>query len=458
MTEPRKRKKLGELYFSLCKTLNDCFCGRSSYPFNTFSIYFIIAAAIALPIAMGQAYFQSGWHIAIEIIFILFYLGFLSCTILFYRKSIWHWCVAVILLVHYISLADVIIKNSSEFNILYLGFVGVYFISYASWKSANDVNRKGGLIDTIVLAIGIAGCVIGLIMLQKQVQYAKVVVIAGVALIYIYAIARSLFWLVYTQERKKLSLIKTMFYVVFYLVLIIGLPFFLLWTGVEESILQNVIIPIYASVLGGALALAGVAWTIRFTKNERVEQDKKRDEERREEERKKCIPYIKLCPYDKAKYCVDANFYKGIDLEQECEKIKDKTFYNVQIEDFTVKNISNTNVIMCGVIIDNLFYPFNHKLILEKGELCSVSTTKNFRVNLAKGVSKIALVVEDIFQNSYLVNCCFFSKVDTKIPYLISEINSVEYTGIIIDYYASDIELPTILVKETTNEQHSFRT
>ena len=54
MTEPRKRKKLGELYFSLCKTLNDCFCGRSSYPFNTFSIYFIIAAAIALPIAMGQ--------------------------------------------------------------------------------------------------------------------------------------------------------------------------------------------------------------------------------------------------------------------------------------------------------------------------------------------------------------------------------------------------------------------
>lgn len=264
MAKPQKRKiKLGELYFNLCKTLNDSFCGRSSYLFNTFSVYFLIAAAITLPITTGQAYFQDGWHIAIESIFFLFLIGFFSCVLLFYKKSAWHWCVVAILLVHYVSLADVIINNSSEFGVLYLGFVGVFFISYASWKSAKDVNRKGGLIDTVILAIGIACCAVGWILLQEQAQYGKIFIIVGVALVYIYAIARSLFWLVYTQERIKLSLIKTMLYVVFYLVLIIGLPFFLLWAGVEESILQNVIIPIYASILGGALALAGVAWTIK---------------------------------------------------------------------------------------------------------------------------------------------------------------------------------------------------
>ncbi len=274
MAKPQKRKiKLGELYFNLCKTLNDSFCGRSSYLFNTFSVYFLIAAAITLPITTGQAYFQDGWHIAIESIFFLFLIGFLSCVLLFYKKSAWHWCVAAILLVHYVSLADVIINNSSEFGVLYLGFVGAFFISYASWKSAKDVNRKGGLIDTVILAIGIACCAVGWILLQEQAQYGKIFIIVGVALVYIYAIARSLFWLVYTQERIKLSLIKTMLYVVFYLVLIIGLPFFLLWAGVEESILQNVIIPIYASILGGALALAGVAWTIKHSMIQKHEDE-----------------------------------------------------------------------------------------------------------------------------------------------------------------------------------------
>lgn len=274
MTEPQKRKtKLGELYFNLCKTLNDHFCGRSSCPINKFSIYFLIAAAIALPITMGRVYFQSGWHIATEIIFFLFLIGFLSCVLLFYKKSAWHWCVAVILLVHYVSLADVIINNSSEFGVLYLGFVGVFFISYASWKSAKDVNRKGGLIDTVILAIGIAGCVIGLILLQEQLQYGKSIVIGGVSLIYIYAIARVLFWLFYNQTPLKLNLIKTMLYLIFYLVLIIGLPFFLFWAGVEDNIIKDIIIPIYASILGGALALAGVAWTIKHSMIQKHEDE-----------------------------------------------------------------------------------------------------------------------------------------------------------------------------------------
>ena len=422
MTEPRKRKKLGELYFSLCKTLNDCFCGRSSYPFNTFSIYFLIAEAIALPIAMGQAYFQSGWHIAIEIIFILFYLGFLSCTILFYRKSIWHWCVAVILLVHYISLADVIIKNSSEFNILYLGFVGVFFISYASWKSAKDVNRKGGLIDTIVLAIGIAGCVIGLIMLQEQVQYAKVFVIAGVALIYIYAIARSLFWLVYTQERIKLSLIKTMFYVVFYLVLIMGLPFFLLWTGVEESILQNVIIPIYASVLGGALALAGVAWTIRFTKNERVEQDKKRDEERREEERKKYRPVFNIY-HGEYRSFVDAYFedFNGIHEIGYGYLGSINREHQVIIEDFILENSCFTEFYIRGVKINNKQYDRDRNLFIKK-EAYVQFDLDHMLLNLSEIFQTISLIVEDLLGNVYEV------PLDTEIE-LKDGIRHVEIKG-----------------------------
>lgn len=255
MTSSKKKKiQFGKLYYNLCNAMNESFCGKSFYPFNVFSIYFLVAVAIVLPIISGQVYFQSAWHIAIEIVFFLFFVGFLSCTLFFYKKSIWHWCIIIILLLHYVSLIDIIAGNQ-EFGLLYLGLATVFFVSYASWKSAKDVNRKGGLIDTLILAIGIACCVLGVILMKEQNQYGKTSVIIGISLIYIYAIARALFWLIYTQEKIKLNLIKTMIYVCFYLALIIGLPFFLFWAGVGKDALCNVIIPIYASVISGALAL-----------------------------------------------------------------------------------------------------------------------------------------------------------------------------------------------------------
>lgn len=452
MTSPKKNKiQFGKLYFNLCKAMNESLRGNSSYPFNAFAIYFFIAVVIALPVTMGEVYFQSAWHIAAEIVYFSFFVVFLSCTIFFYKKSKWHWCTAVILLLHYVSLADIIAGNR-EFGLLYLGLATVFFISYASWKSAKDVNRKGGLIDTLILAIGIACCILGAILMRGQNEFGKIFVIIGVSFIYIYAIARALFWLIYTQEKIKLNLIKTMLYVCFYLALIVGLPFFLLWAGVEKNILCNVIIPVYASVIGGALALAGVAWTIQFTKNERMEHDKKRDEERRVEERKKFVPYVKLCLSGKAESCVDACFYKGIDLEQDSAKLKDRTFYSISIKNFTIKNISETNIIMCGVMIDKIYYQFDSNLILESGESCSVCTTKNVCVNLAEEISEIFLVVQDILQNFYCLNCRIKSKVNVAMPYLTTRIHDEEYTGFRMDYQINSIELPALLTKEPTNE------
>ena len=408
MAKPQKQKiKLGKLCFNLCKALNDSFCGRSSYPFNTFSIYFLIAAAIALPITMGQAYFQSWWHIAIEIIFFLFFIGFLSCVILFYKKSVWHWCVAAILLVHYGSLADVIINNSSEFGVLYLGFVGVYFISYASWKSAKDVNRKGGLLDTVILAIGIACCAVGLILLQEQAHYGKNFIIVGVAFVYIYAIARALFWLIYTQEKIKLNLIKTMVYVAFYIALVVGLPFFLHWAGVEENTLQNIIIPIYASILGGALALAGVAWTIRFTKNERMEQDKKRDEERREEER------LRLKPLFAVKDAKGA--YEGVISVEFC--CRDTVFsdYHGYIE-----NSDQSNFIFHSILDDDgNEQELNYSKTILKDRLVFL------RIKGLEKTGKVFAVFSDILNNKYYYIMLFSAGRNRSDPMFLKEIAEI---------------------------------
>ena len=446
-------KKLKEGFRRLCKYFDDACHRKVDSPLNTFSIYFVIAVAIFFPMILGEDYIHKlPFLIVIEFIYFVLIVFFISCVLFFYKKSLWHWCTFLILLAHYISFINIGSDWNKQYNIIYVGTVFIYFISFISWKSAKGVNKRGGIIDTVLLAIGVACCVIGFITLPGGYKYAKQIISVGVALIYLYALARTLYWLFYTQEEIKLNLIKTICYITIYIILLVGLPFFLAWVGVNEEIIKNIIIPIYASMIGGALALAGVAWTIRHTIKERELSEKKRDEERKEEERKRFVPYVKLCLNEKKESYVDARFYRGIDLKKDCAKLKDKTFYVICIKNFTIKNISATNIILCGVTIDKTYYPFDNKLILESGESCAVSTTKNFNVNLAEKISEIFLVVQDILQNFYYLNCLFTSNINAAIPYLIMNIHDEEYIGYRMDYQIKSIELPTLLIKEPTNE------
>lgn len=291
-------KKLKERFRRLCKYFDDACHRKVDSPLNTFSIYFVIAVAIFFPMILGEDYIHKlPFLIVIEFIYFVLIVFFIFCVLFFYKKSLWHWCTFLILLAHYISFINIGSDWNKQYNIIYVGTVFIYFISFISWKSAKGVNKRGGIIDTVLLAIGVACCVIGLITLSGGYKYAKQIISVGVALIYLYALARTLYWLFYTQEEIKLNLIKTICYITIYIILLVGLPFFLAWVGVNEEIIKNIIIPIYASMIGGALALAGVAWTIRHTIKERELSEKKRDEERKEEERLKYKPLNELAAY-----------------------------------------------------------------------------------------------------------------------------------------------------------------
>ena len=412
MTSPKKNKiQFGKLYFNFCKAMNESFIGNSSYPFNAFAIYFLIAVAIALPVTMGEVYFQSAWHIAAEIVYFSFLVVFLSCTIFFYKKSKWHWCTAVILLLHYVSLADIIAGNQ-EFGLLYLGLATVFFISYASWKSAKDVNRKGGLIDTLILAIGIACCILGAILMRGQNEFGKIFVIIGVSFIYIYAIARALFWLIYTQEKIKLNLIKTMLYVCFYLALIVGLPFFLLWTGVGKDTLCNVIIPIYAAVVGGILTLAGVAWTIKHNESQRKDEEKALKK-----------PYLILdeIPLDKSTKDIKLNVI--INYAGPLKTVFTSTEIYVA---------NNADCIFEGIIIDRKYYVSSRKIYMKQGlwyQISELSFAQSIKTN------KFFLIVKDLLGNYYKYECLVKEDVESN-------------AALYYNYICYDIGLPYDLTKE----------
>ena len=246
-----------------------------------------------------------------------------------------------------------------------------------------------------------------------------------------------------------------MVYVCFYLVLIVGLPFFLLWAGIEENTLFYVIIPIYASVLGGALALAGVAWTIQFTKNERMEQDKKRDEERREEERKRCVPYVQIVSDKNQKFltCFIDNIDKLQNFKFENFKSEeDSVFYLVKINDFLIKNISEKIVIIKGLFIDEYFFPLYEPQFIAKNEICKIHTTGNSMLNRLSQIKIIELCLEDVVGNAYKCRCRISNSfLFEQASECVTTMDGKKYHGFMSLCKVEQIELPR-LIKEPTNE------
>lgn len=265
--------KLKNGYIILCKWFNDMIHNRAGNTGLLLSFACIVFICVVEPIIDIFHYSNSLWLLVVgEIIYALFTVFFVSSTILYNRRGICYWITSLLLIVRYITLIGIGAEWNRQFGIYYLGLAFIFFCSWGSWVSAKDINRKGGIFDTVILAIGLALFVMGLISKNGDYQYYKYLIVSGIALIYLYAIARSILQIFFSHNNIKIDLFKTMVYVVIYIALIVGLPFLLKYAGVKEEILSGTIIPIYAAAIGGILTLAGVAWTIKHNEKQQVLQ------------------------------------------------------------------------------------------------------------------------------------------------------------------------------------------
>lgn len=154
---------------------------------------------------------------------------------------------------------------------------------------------------------------------------------------------------------------------------------YLLFWGLEADNhdLFNSIITVFAGVLGGALTLAGVAWTIRSQR----EKDHK-------EEVLKCKPLFRYCEKDDAQNKeIDQtfNFTKGNALLKNCFE-GDFFFKNFTESIFEIKSIE---------VNGNVFTPLEYALV-EK------NTYFNIRFNIqSEGVLSFCMNVVDILGNPY---------------------------------------------------------
>ena len=263
-------------------------------------------------------------------------------------------------------------------------------------------------------------------------------------LTYLVAIALYTNQFIYKPKKQNKTISNIIGIVFWGAVITISFPFYIQWCGLTGSNFEA-FITIYAAVLGGGITLAGVAWTIKDGNDKRKEAFLRHDFQRKEEERKKYIPYIKITNDITTNYYVDAHIRKGLDLNNPSERSKlyNNVFYSTRINDFTIKNVSFSNIIVRGIIIDDKTYWLQNNMLLEPNLTCKITTTGNWEVLFVNSINYFGIIIDDILGNAYIVECFFENEIDTNIgPITAIMDDGVEFTGFRHNYIMKSVKLP----------------
>ena len=232
--------------------------------------YLLIFASLAYQGLDFAEYINDNMFWCCEIVLGIFLLSEILSTIKFYLKSKLRWMTIAMLAIRYITFST---YSKNEFHIYYFLGLLIYLALVISYWAAKDTDKSGEKIPTALLTIGLTFLYVAMFVSNNTDYHnTKWIWIVGVSLIYLYAISVVILKLLYGTKNTPPKLTTIILNTVFYIALIIGAPFLLLYAGVEKETLNTIIIPIYAAAIGGIMTLVGVAWTIRREDSIRKEE------------------------------------------------------------------------------------------------------------------------------------------------------------------------------------------
>ena len=160
----------------------------------------------------------------------------------------------------------------------------------------------------------------------------------------------------------------------------------LLRYAITDDKMQEITTTIFASILGGAITLAGVAWTIKKGDMDRQAEIKEIEHDRKEEDKKKNKPYL----------CIDTTGNAKIKIA-----IQHPGGYNLSIQLLT-----DAIFIFKGVIADDKFFE-SEKLIPQK---------ESFHIELnINDYQNVSFVGCDVLDNYYKFDLEFYMRSNTKL-------------------------------------------
>lgn len=233
-------------------------------------------------------------------------------------------------------------------------------------------------------------------------------------------------------------------FLAFDLIFGVGLSVYLIYC-IQNSALQRIVLTLVASLYGGLLTLVGVAWTIKKGDKNRKKDFEKIESDRKAEEIKKHIPYIKIC-YDICNEClIKAKKLKNINFDSvdDIKRIKDNVVYLVDFEDFSVKNISGTNIIFKGIFLNDEYYDFEYETLVENNSFCTIEVTGNSSYTFFDKLETIMIKVSDVLGNDYIIPCQMIRHTEA-----IGKCYNDEYDLINYKYSITNVLLPKVVEKD----------
>ena len=176
---------------------------------------------------------------------------------------------------------------------------------------------------------------------------------------------------------------------------LISFPFYVQWCGLKSDDFDT-FVTVYSALIGGGITLAGVAWTIKDSENKR-----------KEDERKKLMPYIMLVTPRRETSCTaEIRYGDDFDFAENADKMKDDTYYVTYFDDVYIKNVCESNIILKGLFLNDIYYPFLYPTLLESEGVCKIPFEGNWKATAQK-ITSIKLVLTDILENIYTVSSRF---------------------------------------------------
>lgn len=130
----------------------------------------------------------------------------------------------------------------------------------------------------ILFIISIILLFVALILGADYVQYARILVQIAIGICYLLFIALFANQTLFSNDgefSRKHRILKLLFCITIPTVVLITFPFYIKWLGVPEENF-NIFLNVYSSLVGGGLTLAGVAWTINKSVNDKKEDEIKK--------------------------------------------------------------------------------------------------------------------------------------------------------------------------------------
>ena len=306
----------------------------------------------------------------------------------------------------------------------------------------------------LLLTLAVTSCLFSLANISSgNLGYAKIFAEICFGCAYLVAIALYTNKLIYTPKNPEKTVNTIICFIFWGAFITITFPFYVQWCGLTGDNF-NTFISVYAAVIGGALTLVGVAWTIKDGNDKRKEDLDRVEMERKEEERKKNIPYIKSVDdvlYDSYINIPLKNHYDFCKIEDR-SKFTNKQVYSVQFSELGIKNVSDTHIIFNSIALNNRFYSFSG-ILIEKGQTCKITFNNNSGVVLHESLNSIKLIMCDMVGNSYEIECKYAHSQNTP-PQAELETtdDGVDYTLHARSYIIQKVSLPEHIKKEFEHE------